>query len=766
MAVFDLEAVIKLTDQGFKQGLNAAGKAVSTFGKVAGKALLAGGAAVSALTVSSVKAYAEYQQLAGGVQKLFGDSAGQMMQYAQDAYKTAGMSANQFMEQSTSFAAALIQSYSGDTAKAADQANKAMMAISDNFNTFGGDIQSVQSAFQGFAKQNYTMLDNLKLGYGGTKTEMERLIADANEYAESLGKASDLSIENFGDIVEAIDLIQQKQGIAGTTAKEAATTISGSLGMVKAAWQNLLVAFADKDADLSKYFNDLTSSAETAFNNILPVAEQALTGIGQFVADVAPTVGKKLPGLIKSTLPNIVKAGTSLITGLLTGFTQALPDIVASIPEIINGIKDGFVDSWPALKEAGRQLMSMAAEGLSAGGEFLMEAVHNLFTGVLGISEESWQSLKEGASETLSGLASSLSGLWDSVVDFAKSAFEGLKSFWQTWGGTIGTIFSSAWDVVKTVFKASLNNIKALLGVFSAAFKGDWRGTWEAVKNLASTAWNGITSVLSTAWNGIKAVAASVWDVVKEHLSAVWDSIKAKASAVWSAITSAISSAWGVIKGVAATVWASITSTISNAWSNIKSGVTNGINAVRSAVSSGFSAIVGVASSVWNSVKSTISNAINGAKAAVQNGINAIKSAFNVSLSFPKIKLPHFAVTGRFSLDPPSFPRFSVTWNAKAMNDPYLFSNATLFGAGETGDEMLYGKANLMNDIRDVNAESNAALAAKIDEILVVLAEYLPQAVSKPVMLDGKALVGAIGADMDGELGDISLWRGRGLSMA
>ena len=215
---------------------------------VASKAVDAGKAIVG----GAVEGYASYEQLAGGVKKLYGDASNTVMRFAQDAYKTSGMSANQYMEQATSFSAALVSSLGGDTAAAARQTDVAMRAISDNVNTFGSDMDSVQNAFQGFAKQNYTMLDNLKLGYGGTKQEMERLIADANAYAAANGKAADLSIDSFSDIVTAIELIQEKQGIAGTTAKEAATTIEGSIAMTKAAWANLLAEFGKEDGDVGK----------------------------------------------------------------------------------------------------------------------------------------------------------------------------------------------------------------------------------------------------------------------------------------------------------------------------------------------------------------------------------------------------------------------------------------------------------------------------------------------------------------------------------
>lgn len=798
MSVFDLEAVIKLTDDGFRQGLNKAKQAVGTFAKISGAALAAGSAAVGKLASSSVKAYANYEQLAGGVKKLFGDSASEMMKFAQDAYRTAGMSANDYMDQATSFAAALIQSYEGDTSRAAKQADKAMRAISDNFNTFGGDIQGIKSAFQGFAKQNYTMLDNLKLGYGGTKTEMERLIADANEYAESIGQASDLSIENFGDIVEAIDLIQQKQNIAGTTAKEAATTISGALGMVKAAWQNLLVAFSDKDADLGAYFSRLADSVVIAFQNIVPVFGQALLGIGQTISKLTPIITEQIPLLMANILPTLLSAATSLVGGLISampGILQGLWDAILVAITQIGGFKIGkaLIKLESVFKSAFGSIASTISERLGKIDiQSVFDGVGDIISGVadaISFLTDQFSTLAEPLGNVASALGDLFAPAVESVVgvlsgvDFkaliadgfagAAAIIQGVADAIQFVSDNIGTLASVAAGAGVTVAglwlifnKGSmLTSLARLIINGSNAFAGLAAGASKAFAVLAANPIAAVITVLA----GLVAALITAYntnDEFRAKVDAAWSAIKSTATAVFGAIGSFISSTWNSIKSTASSVWASITSTVSSAWGSIKSGVSNGVNAVRSAVSSGFSSIVGVASSVWNSVKSTISNAINGAKAAVQSGINAIKSAFNVSLSFPKIKLPHFAVNGKFSLSPPSVPRFSVSWNKKALDDPYMFSNATIFGAGEAGDEVLYGRSNLMSDIRDVNAESNAALAAKIDEILVVLAEYLPQAVSKPVMLDGKALVGAIGADMDGELGDISLWRGRGLSMA
>ena len=448
MNVFNLAASLTLDKKNYEDGLNQAesqannsGSKIGGIFKALGAATVAGlgasAVAVGKLLKDSVTAYAEYEQLVGGVQKLYGTAGMSVEEYAKsvgksvddvkgkydelttaqdlvmknaaNAYRTAGMSTSQYMEQATSLSASLINSLGGDTVKAAEQTDVAMRAIADNYNTFGGDMQMIQGAFQGFAKQNYTMLDNLKLGYGGTKTEMERLIADANDWAEANGKAADLSIDSFSDVVTAIDYIQQKQQIAGTTAREASTTISGSLGMLKAAWQNLLTGMADDNADFGELVGNLVDSATTFGENIIPRVQQAITGaataVTQLLQKVVPKIVQEIPSILQETLPILIEAVTTLIksvldvlptltpvlvdglmqiiqaaisllpqfidaglqmiTALITGIANALPELIAMLPTIIKQIVDTIMANLPAIIEAGIQLLSALIEGLA-----------------------------------------------------------------------------------------------------------------------------------------------------------------------------------------------------------------------------------------------------------------------------------------------------------------------------------------------------------------------------------------------------------------
>ena len=380
---------------------NAIGGALGGIGKV----LKVGfGAAVAGVTAASgavavfgknaVESYANYEQLVGGVEKLYDTAAGKLQQYADEAYNTAGMSANQYMETATSFSAALINSLGNDVDKAADMTDVAMRAISDNVNVFGSDFGSVQNAFQGFAKQNYTMLDNLKLGYGGTKAEMERLIADANEWGAANEGASNLSIDSFADVITAIQQIQEKQGIAGATGLEAMTTIEGSANAVKAAWENVITAVG-RGEGLSEAFDGLVKSifgeeeGKGFLNQIIPRIQTTMEGIGQFVATAAPYIADAIPQLINAIIPSLIQAGLDLMSALgsalmdnidvllfaagdviemlMNAMLEATSGETSTVTEIFNWILGVFNENYSQLFDVGAQILLNIVNGIISG---------------------------------------------------------------------------------------------------------------------------------------------------------------------------------------------------------------------------------------------------------------------------------------------------------------------------------------------------------------------------------------------------------------
>lgn len=351
---------IKSDDSPFQKVLGKIGSAVNTAVKASAAAVGAASAGVAALGTACINAYADYEQLVGGVETLFKDSADTIQTFADNAYKTAGLSANEYMETVTSFSASLLQSLDGDTEKAAAAADLAITDMADNANKMGTAMESIQYAYQGFAKQNYTMLDNLKLGYGGTKEEMQRLLADAEKLS---GVKYDLS--SYADIVEAIHVIQTEMGITGTTAKEASTTIQGSVASMKAAWANLMVGMADDTQDFDLLLSNFIESIGTVADNLLPRIGIVIEGMGKLVAGLAPEIASALPTLTNELLPNLVELGVQSISALVQGIQENGDSLAAGALSIVGTLAEGIAELLPMVADTAASLAVSLADGLT-----------------------------------------------------------------------------------------------------------------------------------------------------------------------------------------------------------------------------------------------------------------------------------------------------------------------------------------------------------------------------------------------------------------
>ena len=371
MNLFELFVKIGADTTEANKGIDEVGKKTSglgeklksglaTAGKVAVAGVAAGATAIGALGTKAVAAYADYEQLVGGVETLFKDSQDQVMDYANNAYKTAGLSANEYMETVTSFSASLLQSLGGDTSAAADKANLAITDMSDNANKMGTDMTSIQNAYQGFAKSNYTMLDNLKLGYGGTQAEMERLLADAEKIS---GIKYDIS--SYADIVDAIHVVQTEMGITGTTAEEAASTIQGSFGMMKSAWQNLVTGMADPDQDLGVLVGNFTDSVVIAGNNLIPRIQELLPRIVEATTSLIGTVSEQLPAILGTVLPSLVEGATNLVTGLMAALPSVLSVLADVAPTVINTLVPALIELLPQITQTGIDVIVSLAQGIA-----------------------------------------------------------------------------------------------------------------------------------------------------------------------------------------------------------------------------------------------------------------------------------------------------------------------------------------------------------------------------------------------------------------
>lgn len=502
-----------------KGGLGTAAKA----GVAAlGAALASAATGTVALGKAALESYAQYEQLVGGVDKLFQDASPKLQEYAANAYQTAGMSANQYMEQATSFSAALINSLGGDTQKAADQADVAMRAMSDNVNTFGTSMTDVQNAFQGFSKQNFTMLDNLKLGYGGTKEEMQRLISDANEYAASIGKASDLSIDSFSDIVTAIELIQEKQHIAGTTAREAATTIEGSVNMAKAAWQNWVTELGKDNADMGKLTTQLVDSVTTAASNIVPriaviagaamaaLSEQlpsAVEQIGASLSGYAPTLGESVMSLIGTVAqmameyaptallaivgaitaflteyaPTLLQAAMTMLLAIVQAIIDSGPQIMAALMVVLQSLVQLCIDNAPAMLDAALGLVGMLLQAIvDYGPQVLAQLLLLLASLVVAIGMKVGEFF-DGGGQLIEGLLMGAQAFFDQVSAWFGSIGDMIL-------GAIGDLGSLLYDTGANLVNGFINGVQSMANSLIESVKGPINDAIQAAKNLLGIA--------------------------------------------------------------------------------------------------------------------------------------------------------------------------------------------------------------------------------------------------------------------------------------
>ena len=590
MNLLDLMVKIGVDDQASGKIGSIASGITGTVGGIAkvGAAAFAavGSAAVGATGViakQALDAYSSYEQNVGGIQKLLGnmgksveeyaaltgqstaeigdkwqtleDSQNKVLANAQNAYKTAGLSANAYMEQVTSFSAALISSLGGDTVKAADYADIAMTDMADNANTFGTAIGDIQNAYQGFAKQNYTMLDNLKLGYGGTQQEMQRLIADASEMTDvqqKLGVTVDSSSMSFDNIVAAIHVMQESMQIGGTTAREASTTIEGSVNAMKAAWDNWLVGLGSDTADISALTGQLVDSSVVAASNIVPrVGEivgtligelpSMLSGIGPVLSEAMGTIGTTAMESLRASLgednpvvqmlDSIISAATSL-SGTFSEYLQPAIDTASvvmqalseafggtgsSITDVLQPALDAFLPVWQSIND-------------------LVQAAVPLITQIVGDVISLAGSILEAAMPAIA-----------SIVETVSVALPLIQEIWNTVFPVIKTVTETVFGAISSVIQTVMSVIQQVISVVLAAINGDWSGVWDGILGIANTVWEAIKGAVSGAIKFVSNIIKSILFDIKT----LWHN-----------------------------TWTGIASFIVGAWENIKTGVSDGIEGV------------------------------------------------------------------------------------------------------------------------------------------------------------------------------------------
>lgn len=672
------------------------------------------------VTKSAVGHYAEYEQLVGGVETLFKDSSGKLIDYAKKAYKTAGMSSNKYMDTATSFAASLIQGLGGDTAKAVELTNLAITDMSDNANKMGTDIGSIQDAYQGFAKQNYTMLDNLKLGYGGTQSEMIRLINDSGVLGE---KIESLDNVTFDQMIEAIHKIQDNLGITGTTALEAGTTISGSWSSVQALFENILTKVGSKLAptvmgflqqlsnwmetvDWDAFATSVGDALQRVFDWIQKIDfttffEKGMDGVENFL--------EKLGGLIED-VPKIIqtfKDWSPLIAGVAAGF------VTLKVAMAISSLISAITTAWMAYKAAN--------EGATIA-QWLFNAALNanpivlivtLVVGLVAALITLWNT-NDGFREAVTAAWDSIKSVWESVKEafsnLAESIGEKIESI-KNFFGNLKDAASEKFSAMKEVVSEKFSQIKGTMGTIMQAAKDTVSEKLQNMKTAYAEHGGGINGIAAAAMEGVKGYYSAGYTFIDNltggKLSAVADKFKSKMS-------------------------------------EAKQAVLNKVSEIKNSFSSGLGNAYSTVTNILGNIKNKFSSILEGAKNIVSNAINRIKSFFNFSWSLPKLKLPHISISGSFSLTPPSVPHFGIEWYKKAMDDGMIMNQPTIFGynaksnqflaGGEAGSETVVGTQSLMDMINSAVQDSDNDLESA--EVLKMIYAWMKNGGLRELMID------------------------------
>lgn len=733
--------------QGIGSGVAKVGKGLAIAGTAAATA-------VTALVSKSVGAFADYEQLTGGVETLFGAGGRSVEEYAQSvgksvsdiqgkydslmsaqnavlenankAYMTAGMSANEYMDTVTGFSASLISSLGGDTNKAADYANSALVDMSDNANKMGTDMESIKNAYQGFAKQNYTMLDNLKLGYGGTQEEMKRLLSDAEKLT---GQRYDIS--SFADITQAIHAIQTQMDITGTTAKEASTTISGSWGSLKAAFQNVLVGLTTGGDMFDQSLDALINTAVTFGQNIIPAIKGALSGVGYLIEGLAPVIGETIPPLINDLAPTLANSAVSLISSLVNGLTQnatqfseclsnmiivavagistvvpqlldaaskivsnlmqgltnSMPQIVNGAVTLIEGLVNGLVNNIPLLIMGAVQLVASLANGLIANLPRIIDAGVNLITGIISASYSMMPQIIQGGMQLVVnlavGLVRAIPQLIAALPRITGAIVKGFKSV--NWFDLGLQLIKSIWEGIKSIGSEMWNGVKEKTSEL-----------WGGVKNVVSEKLNNIKSTYDAHGRGLKGATFAAIEGVKEYYRTGYDAINQLTGGKLGEVVNAVGEKMEVVKGKFSEAFGNVKNTVMTIFENIKNGITEKISAAVNKVKEIFGSIADKVSEVWGKIKGIIK-----APKIVQKG----------TVSIAGVSTP--------------IPKLGLEWNAKGgiMTRPTAFgyANGKVQMGGEAGAEAILPLRTFWNNLSQYIAESNKGGNTITNEIKIVI---------------------------------------------
>lgn len=596
---------------------------------------------------ASINEGAALQQSLGGIETLFKDSADKVKGFANEAYKTTGLSANAYMENVTGFSASLLQSLGGDTYKAAETANMAMIDMSDNANKMGTSMESIQLAYQGFAKQNYTMLDNLKLGYGGTKQEMQRLLSDAEKLT---GVKYDMN--NLSDVYSAIHAIQENLDITGTTAREAATTFTGSFESMKAAAQNVLGKLSLGE-DIQPALQALMETTSTfLFGNLIPM-----------IGNILKQIPNLILGGIKGIFSGIFGEGLgSIMGGIVTALGSAflafkafsaVSGLLSGIPAVLTTIKTAVTGLFTAMSANPIGIAIAAIAALTAGlvyfftqtemGRQIWQSFMDWFSGV-------WQSVAPVLTEVWNGIVETATTVWNNmmavvapiiqaVVDFIRSVWDGISLWWTENQGLIQQTFTTVWNAIQTVIQTVMPIIQSIIETAMNILAPFIEGTWNNICTVVTTVWELIKIAIQTAMDVISGIIKAVMAIINGDWGTAWNAIKGVGEAIWNGLSAAGKAIFDGFAQILSNIWNTIKSVASSAWEGLKStvlglidGLVQGAQRAWESMKQGVSDLVSNVTSIFDGIRNI--DLWSAGKAILDGFLGGLKSAWSAVTDF------------------------------------------------------------------------------------------------------------------------------------
>lgn len=711
--------------------LGAVGKGAAAVGKTVVKGLAVGGAAFAGLTVKALGASGELEQNMSGSEAVFGKYATKMQDTAKNAFSNMGLSTSDYLATANKMGS-LFKGAGFTQEEAMNRSAEAMQRAADVASIMGISTEDAMESIAGAAKGNFTMMDNLGVAMNDTALNAYALEKGINKTTqemtqqEKIGLAMDMFLEKTADY-------------AGNYAKEN-ETLAGSLGTAKAALTN----FLDGSGDVDQLVGAFENAANVIIENVETLAPRLISGISSLISKITP----KLPGLLNKLLPTVVDGAVSLISGLasalpglmdvlvtsvipslLSGVVTVAETLISALPGLIESICSALPVLLPQLISGITSVIVMLCENFSSIIEPIISELPNIIISVVSAICENLPILIDGLITLVMGIVGAIPQIIQGLVDATPTIIELL----------ITSILSNLPKIIAGLIKVVVQIVRNLPQIFASLIEGVgnvFEGVWAALTNVfgAIGDWMGknvvkpVVDFFKDLWDSVK----SIWEGIKNAIEKAWDAIKNAVSNAINAVKNTVSNVFNGIKTTASNIWNGIKSSITSVWTGIKSGVSKAINSVRDTVSNVFNGIKTSVGNIWNSIKEKITAPIQKARDTIKGIVDKIKGFFTgMKIELPKIKLPHFRVEGKLSISPPSVPKLSIDWYSKAMNNPMVLNDPTIFGynpatgsfmgGGEAGSEVVSGTNTLMNMIGQAVESRTSGMADRIIALLTAL---------------------------------------------